>query len=685
MNHFYLVRNLLWILIAAITSITCVAEKIDNTHYRFCVWDEVNITDYDLLQADANNQIPYLLKAKWYSFDGVKIIGYTDNGGKYIKTDTNMLETYNNISSIRIEMTEPYDGSSYSLKHEWYIGINGEAHLRQTKIYITVQVPSGVSLEGIPTKAITGDEITYTTTLEGTFPTPQCTLVYKYSSSDENVATVSDSKINALHAGKTTITVEAFLYNQKTGDYYYIGEATAEIEVVDNLDPTDISLSSKELSLDVGQEKILAATLTPEDARTDISWSSSDESVATVREGNVKAIGRGNAIIEASTSNGLSSKCYVTVLGDQDYAGVYIDGLYYDLDRTTHEATVVRETDNLYGDSYISGIVNIPEKIELYGEKYIVNRIGKIAFSNCEITSIVLPETISDIGDDAFYSSLLEDIILPDGLTTIGSGAFVDTKLESFIIGPKVSNIGEGAFSNCERLKAVYVDEANQYFVRYNECLYDLALQKLYYTPIDANTIKFSDKIERICEGAICNNHAVMSLEFPETLTSIGEAAIGGCDKLQKLSLPNSLLEIESSAFIFCENLKEINFGSNLKILGEDAFAYTKPKIIRINALNPPTAHEQTFSDYDATLVVPLGRTSTYKRNGVWGKFAKITDDENEADSVVDDVQKEDVSGNHLEIYNMQGIFLRSNEMEDEIKNLPSGLYVVNGKKIVVK
>ena len=322
--------------------------------------------------------------------------------------------------------------------------------------------------------------------------------------------------------------------------------------------------------------------------------------------------------------------------------------------------------------------------MEFYGGDYTVTKIGKLAFSECKITSVTLPTTVSVIENGAFCSSSLEDIVLTDGITTIESDAFTLTNLESFIIGPNVTIIGEGAFSNCEKLKAVYVNEANPYFVRYNECLYDAALRKLYYVPINSKSVKFADGVERIGSGAFCGNHALTTLEFPESLKTIGSAAFGDCNNLKKLSFPNSLPEIEGSAFSFCDNLKDINFGSSLKILGESAFGETtRPEIIRINALNPPSAFDNTFSDYNAVLVTPLGRTSVYKKHKVWGKFAKITDDE--ASSGVNDTEKEDTHGDHLDIYNLQGILLRHDVTEDEVKKLPSGVYIVNGEKTVVK
>ena len=75
-----------------------------------------------------------------------------------------------------------------------------------------------------------------------------------------------------------------------------------------------IALDQIEVSLEAGSSMILSATVTPTDA-TDktIIWKSSDVSVATVENGTVTAIAEGTAIITASTTNGKTAACTVTV------------------------------------------------------------------------------------------------------------------------------------------------------------------------------------------------------------------------------------------------------------------------------------------------------------------------------------------------------------------------------------
>lgn len=81
-----------------------------------------------------------------------------------------------------------------------------------------------------------------------------------------------------------------------------------------NEPPTNIQLNDEEAVVEVGASKSLSYTLTPVSAATTITWSSSNEAVATVSsKGKVKAVSPGNAIITAITDNGLSATIQVRV------------------------------------------------------------------------------------------------------------------------------------------------------------------------------------------------------------------------------------------------------------------------------------------------------------------------------------------------------------------------------------
>ncbi len=80
---------------------------------------------------------------------------------------------------------------------------------------------------------------------------------------------------------------------------------------------TSIKLNYDSLTLMPGRTGALSIMATPTDGDTNRStWSSSDEDVATVEYGVVTAVGKGTATITATTKNGKTATCAVTVPGD---------------------------------------------------------------------------------------------------------------------------------------------------------------------------------------------------------------------------------------------------------------------------------------------------------------------------------------------------------------------------------
>lgn len=82
--------------------------------------------------------------------------------------------------------------------------------------------------------------------------------------------------------------------------------------------PESIKLSKSSVQLDLNgtDEEKITYTISPTDADTDIqiTWKSDNESVATVDNGTIKAVGIGKCVITATTENGKSATCDVTVI-----------------------------------------------------------------------------------------------------------------------------------------------------------------------------------------------------------------------------------------------------------------------------------------------------------------------------------------------------------------------------------
>lgn len=127
---------------------------------------------------------------------------------------------------------------------------------------------------------------------------------FTYVSSDTSIVEVDASgKLVAKGAGDTTVKVTAF------GE-----EFVANVKVVSHI--TGISLDKDSLSMSKGGSEMITARVTPE-GTTDskvVTWKSSNESVVTVNDGVVTAIGGGSATVTATSSNGLVATCTVEVV-----------------------------------------------------------------------------------------------------------------------------------------------------------------------------------------------------------------------------------------------------------------------------------------------------------------------------------------------------------------------------------
>ena len=128
-----------------------------------------------------------------------------------------------------------------------------------------------------------------------------------WTSSNTSVATVSEGTVKALKTGTATIKVT-------TTD----GGKTAECKVTVNakvVSVKSVKLNKSALTLTEGDIEKLTATVYPDDATNrNVTWTSSNPSVATVNNGTVNALSAGTTTIKVITADGAkTAACQVTV------------------------------------------------------------------------------------------------------------------------------------------------------------------------------------------------------------------------------------------------------------------------------------------------------------------------------------------------------------------------------------
>lgn len=405
-----------------------------------------------------------------------------------------------------------------------------------------------------------------------------------------------------------------------------------------------------------------------------------------------------------------------------------IDGInYHGIGGLSPDLTVIKKR----GSAYCGDIV-IPEQVMFGSSMCNVVAISDDAFAKCtELTSIVLPRTIINIPQGAFSGcSSLTKIRIPLGVQEIGNDTFRDcSALETIVVSENVRSIGPYAFRNCASISSITVEEGNYYFDSRDNCnaIIETSRHRLILgckntiIPNSVTTIREAafrhqaglkhitipesvTAIEylafsgtglesiQVAEGntifdsrSNCNaiietasNTLVVGCiktTIPEGITTIAKGAFENTPNLTSIQLPKSVETICMWAFRECKDLKEVNIPENVTKIESMAFfdcnALTKvtseipaDKLFAINGGDFSNAS-------NCTLYVPYGAKSTYENTAGWSSFKEII--EMEAPTHIEEVV---AKGNSRTYYDISG----------RITKQPStGIYIVNGKKVVIK
>lgn len=165
------------------------------------------------------------------------------------------------------------------------------------------QEATGVSLDKTTLSIFPGDFVALKATVN---PDNATSKLLEWSSSDTKIASVDNwGRVAGIAPGTAKITVKT-----ASGGY------TASCNVtVDPILETAISVDPTELTVYYDEFETITATVEPSNASyKTVTWSSADETIATVDEnGKVKGVGLGSTNITATSKNGLTAKCKVTV------------------------------------------------------------------------------------------------------------------------------------------------------------------------------------------------------------------------------------------------------------------------------------------------------------------------------------------------------------------------------------
>ena len=131
------------------------------------------------------------------------------------------------------------------------------------------------------------------------------------------------------------------------------------------------------------------------------------------------------------------------------------------------------------------------------------------AFSNSQITTACLPDSLKYICDHAFSTHSLKSISIPGGVEEIGEYAFNSCQeLESLTLNEGLVTIGRSAFNCCKNLQSIIIPHT----VR-----------------------RIEEDAFRFCTG-------LQSLTIPDVEIEVGRDAFGYCDDIPNMDVPERIL-----------------------------------------------------------------------------------------------------------------------------------------------
>ena len=158
------------------------------------------------------------------------------------------------------------------------------------------------------------------------------------------------------------------------------------------------------------------------------------------------------------------------------------------------------------------------------------------------------------------------------------------------------------------------------------------------------------------------------------------------CSNLKTVNFSDSIRNISNGSFARCVSLESIEIPGQVQKIGNNAFS-SCPHLTTVcsKCVTPPEINSNTFDDNtkkNGTLLVPEGSEADYRQHPYWKEFYHIYEGD------ITENLKELTSNGSFErneeewIYDLQGRKVRKN---DDLKNTPAGIYIINGKKIVIK
>ena len=182
----------------------------------------------------------------------------------------------------------------------------------------------------------------------------------------------------------------------------------------------------------------------------------------------------------------------------------------------------------------------------------IIETATKTLVVACNNSIIPTDGSVISVGNYAFSGrSELTSITIPNSVTNIGASAFNGSGLTTITIPTSVTSIGNSAFGNCSSLMSVVWNAEN--------CTEaGSSRSRIFGSCSKLTTITIGDNVKIIPAYAFSGCSRLTSMIIPDRVTSIGAWAFDDCSRLTRINIGSNVTNIGSSVFYGCGSLKEV-------------------------------------------------------------------------------------------------------------------------------
>lgn len=341
-----------------------------------------------------------------------------------------------------------------------------------------------------------------------------------------------------------------------------------------------------------------------------------------------------------------------------------------------------------------------------------IEKVEDSLFYGCDkLKEVTLGNNLTEIRLAAFYECVaLEEIAIPEGVETIDMSVFYGcSSLRKVSLPASLETLEGTALANTPALETIELNPDNLFFKSVDGILFSYDQTTLVRYPSARVTENMEYTIpegtEKVGLHAFSYSPAITKITLPSTVTeiegfgfyqcegltdiSLNEGLIGlwdsvfqNCTSLTEVTLPDSLQGIQYWLFSGCTSLKKLFFGSNVQLIGPYMLQDVQLEELHISTVNPPVTYPFYYvgDNIIFDVIVPDESVDAYKSMSPWSQMNIIGESEYSGVRDINASQAEEL----FTVYGIDGTQILVKASADQLRNLPAGLYIVNGKKRIV-